>query len=238
MWAPPLVFYSLTNFHKRLASFFFSPSNLTPPSFFLPFTHLSTFLLPPFLCSCSFCPSVPSNPSLYCVVIVSGQLGIRCVFACFITHLPTPHFEMNDALSVHCDLEKELEMHFSAWCSTDAAHLYVYAVELPWCDINLKLYLYSYCAIPMRRQFCTHLGLKNMHFQWTGNSLYKNLKLNSKDSYFQCLHLHTCRKLWYLLLQCGMDSAIVKSQGNEACVCSLSFYSNACQILSSFSLYL
>ena len=165
-WASP-VFHSLTNFHKRFDSFFSSPPYLTPPSFFLPFTRLSTSSEGLLLPSSSFSPRPPpyglvgystskfnSKTGFFLPIALLSSVT-RAAFEALLlvlTHTYThpSHLEMN-AVSVHCDLEKGI---LSSWCSWCSPSVCTYAAELPWCDINLKSYLYSYCASTMQRQFC------------------------------------------------------------------------------------
>ena len=120
-WASP-VFHSLTNFHKRFDSFFSSPPYLTPPSFFLPFTRLSTSSEGLLLPSSSFSPRPPpyglvgystskfnSKTGFFLPIALLSSVT-RAAFEALLlvlTHTYThpSHLEMN-AVSVHCDLEK------------------------------------------------------------------------------------------------------------------------------------
>ena len=181
-WASP-VFHSLTNFHKRFDSFFSSPPYLTPPSFFLPFTRLSTSSEGLLLPSSSFSPRPPpyglvgystskfnSKTGFFLPIALLSSVIIRGIwgtFACSHTHLHTS-FSLGDECSFSSlwfgkgNFEQLMQL----------APLYVYCIC---CSITLMWYqsqvLFLFILRKHNAKAILHLGWKNMHFQWTCNSL-------------------------------------------------------------------
>ena len=181
-WASP-VFHSLTNFHKRFDSFFSSLPYLTPPSFFLPFTRLSTSSEGLLLPSSSFSPRPPpyglvgystskfnSKTGFFLPIALLSSVTRAAFEALFLSHTPT-HFLLTWRW-MQFQFIVIWKREFWAADVVDAAHLYVYCIC---CWITLMWYqsqvLFLFILRKHNAKAILHLGWKNMHFQWTGNSL-------------------------------------------------------------------
>ena len=212
-WASP-VFHSLTNFHKRFDSFFSSPPYLTPPSFFLPFTRLSTSSEGLLLPSSSFSPRPPpyglvgystskfnSKTGFFLPIALLSSVIIRGIwgtFACSHTHLHTPsHLEMN-AVSVHCDLEKGILSSWCSWCGPSVCILYMLLNYLDVISISSPISIHiaqaqckgNFASWP-RKKTCISNELA-IHFEFKSTDLY--------------LQYNTCIGWRYLLFVCHILS--------------------------------